>query len=64
MPSGVPVFQLADRRRHYARYLSGASVPRDWPARTVATVLHGIAARGGIRAGTGTKRRNPAEARR
>jgi AcrR family transcriptional regulator len=27
----------------YARHLSGAAVPRDWPARTVATVMRGIA---------------------
>jgi AcrR family transcriptional regulator len=30
----------------YARHLSGASVPRDWPARTVSTVLRGIACDG------------------
>lgn len=48
----------------YARYLSGASVPRDWPARTVATVLRGIAAPSGVRGGAGTERRKPAEAPR
>jgi AcrR family transcriptional regulator len=48
----------------YARYLSGASVPRDWPARTVATVLHGIAARSAVGGGAGTKRRKAAQAHR